>query len=157
QDPAALAELTRALVAEAARRDPTRPVPVLVKIAPDLTWSALDALLGVVTGAGVSGLIAANTTLARDALDAELEHAAEPGGLSGVPLTLRAREVVAYLTAHTDLPVIGCGGILTAADGQALLDAGARLLQVYTGFIYRGPALVRELNRLQIPRAEVAA
>ena len=73
---------------------------------------------------------------------------AEAGGLSGSPLTRRTREVVAFLTRRTELPVIGVGGVLTAADGQALLDAGAALLQVYTGFVYRGPALVAELNRL---------
>ena len=73
-------------------------------------------------------------------------RAGEAGGLSGAPLTVRAREVVAFLAARTALPVIGVGGIMTAADGQALLDAGARLLQVYTGFVYRGPALLREIE-----------
>ena len=71
---------------------------------------------------------------------------AEPGGLSGAPLRARAVEVVRFLRAHTDLPVIGVGGISSADDGLAMLDAGADLLQVYTGFIYRGPALVTELN-----------
>lgn len=154
QDAAALRDLTAVLVAEARALDPKNPVPVFVKIAPDLGWPALDELLEVVVSTGVTGLVATNTTLARDLLDAELEHAAEPGGLSGAPLTVRAREVVRYLSEHAELPVIGCGGILTAADGQAMLDAGARLLQIYTGFIYRGPALVAELNRLPASHLE---
>ena len=76
------------------------------------------------------------------------ERGQEAGGLSGAPLTVRARAVVAFLAARTTLPVIGVGGILTRDDGQAMLDAGARLLQVYTGYVYGGPGLVADLNRL---------
>ena len=115
----------------------------------DLTEDALEELLAVCTGAGAAGLIATNTTLARDGLAAADQwRATEPGGLSGAPLTRRAREVVAFLAARTALPIIGVGGIVTRDDGRAMLDAGARLLQVYTGYIYRGPALVSQLNRL---------
>ena len=97
-----------------------------------------------------AGLIATNTTLSRDGIaPADQVRAAEAGGLSGAPLTVRAREVVAFLAARTALPVIGVGGVLSAADGQALFDAGARLIQLYTGFVYRGPALVAALNRLR--------
>jgi len=147
QDADALRDLVGTLVAEAVRRDPGRPVPVFVKLAPDLTEDALEELLAVCTGAGAAGLVATNTTLARDAVVGH-RHAGEAGGLSGSPLAVRAREVVAFLTARTALPVIGVGGILTRDDGQAMLDAGAVLLQLYTGYIYRGPALVAELNRL---------
>lgn len=127
------------------------PVPVFVKLAPDLTESALEEALDVCVQAGAAGLIATNTTLARDGLAAvDAGRGAEAGGLSGAPLTLRARQVVRFLAERTDLPVIGVGGVLTAADGQALFDAGARLVQLYTGLVYRGPGLVAALNRLPV-------
>jgi dihydroorotate dehydrogenase len=147
QDAETLAALVAALVAEAGT------LPIFVKLAPDLTEDALEQALDVAERAGAAGLIATNTTLARDGLhpeDAVLGR--EAGGLSGSPLTLRARAVVAFLAARTTLPVIGVGGILTRDDGQAMLDAGARLLQVYTGYVYGGPGLVADLNRL-IPRS----
>ena len=110
---------------------------------------ALEEALAVCTAAGAEGLIATNTTLARTGIaPAEQDLAAEAGGLSGAPLTGRAREVVGFLAARTSLPIIAVGGIMSAADGQALLDAGASLLQVYTGFVYGGPGLIGELNRL---------
>lgn len=148
QDGEALGQLLRALTAEAASlAGSATPVPIFVKLAPDLTPPALDEALAVCQDAGVQGLIATNTTLARDGLNyTDLPLAAEVGGLSGAPLTRRARQVVGYLTQHTDLPVIGVGGILTADDARALLDAGASLVQVYSGYIYRGPALVSEIN-----------
>ena len=147
QEAGTLRDLVAALVDAARARDPARPVPVLVKVAPDLTFDALEEVLAVCTEAGAAGLVATNTTLGRDGLaDADRWRAAEAGGLSGAPLAVRAREVVGFLTARTDLPVIGVGGVMTAADGRALLDAGARLLQVYTGFVYRGPALLRALE-----------
>ncbi|MGO1971700.1 MAG: quinone-dependent dihydroorotate dehydrogenase [Propionibacteriaceae bacterium] len=148
QDGRQLNDLLGALTTEARRLDERDPVPVLVKIAPDLSESALDEVLEVAERTGVAGVIATNTTLGRGGLsDADLALAGESGGLSGAPLTRRTREVVGFLARRTDLPVIAVGGIMTVADGQALLDAGARLLQVYTGFIYAGPELVRQLNR----------
>ena len=150
QDAGALRDLVDALVAETRVLDPTQPVPLFVKVAPDLTFDALEEVLAACTAAGVRGLIATNTTLARDGLAAaDRGYAAEPGGLSGAPLTVRAREVVAHLATRADLPVIGVGGILTADDGRAMLDAGAALLQVYTGLVYAGPRLVSDLNRLR--------
>jgi dihydroorotate dehydrogenase len=153
QDADTLAELLAALVAEArtlAGAEP--PVPILVKLAPDLTEDALEHALEVAERAGAAGLIATNTTLGRDGLHPdEQDRGREAGGLSGAPLTARARAVVAFLAARTALPVIGVGGILTRDDGQAMLDAGARLLQVYTGYVYGGPGLVADLNRL-VPR-----
>jgi dihydroorotate dehydrogenase len=151
QDRAALHELVVELVAEAqllAGRDGT-PVPLFVKIAPDLTREALDEVMGVCLDAGVQGLVATNTTLSRDGVGArDVGRADQPGGLSGAPLTVRAREVVRYLSAASDLPVIGVGGIMSADDAAAMLDAGASLLQLYTGYIYGGPALVRQINQL---------
>jgi dihydroorotate dehydrogenase len=146
QDARALSELIAALVSEAwqlAAGAP--PVPILVKVAPDLTEEALEDVVQVCSEAGAEGLVATNTTLVRD------------GGLSGAPLTERAREVVRFLAARTTLPIIGVGGIMTRDDGQAMLDAGASLLQIYTGYVYAGPALVYDLNRLDPRGASVAS
>jgi dihydroorotate dehydrogenase len=152
QDADALRELVGALVTEAGRLATGQPgVPIFVKLAPDLTEDALEELLGVCTAAGAAGFVATNTTVGRDGLAADHPRRDEAGGLSGAPLAERARAVVAFLAARTTLPVIGVGGILSRDDGQAMLDAGARLLQVYSGYIYRGPALVSELNRLRPP------
>lgn len=151
QDKEPLRELLAAITAEAAQlahRRVSRPTPVFVKVAPDLTDAALDEVLEVVSETDVSGLIATNTTLSRDGIaQGDLPLAAEAGGLSGAPLTRRARYVVQRLAQSTHLPVIGVGGVMTAADGRALIDAGASLIQIYTGFIYRGPSLVAELNK----------
>jgi dihydroorotate dehydrogenase len=124
------------------------PVPVLVKIAPDLTDQAIADLLEVCVDRGIAGLIATNTTLTRPGLAAgDAATAAEAGGLSGRPLAPRSLEVVRFVTAHCDLPVIGVGGIGTVDDGLRMLDAGASLLQLYTGFIFGGPPLVTSLNK----------
>lgn len=144
QDGGALVELLTALVARAAGR-----APLFVKIAPDLTDPQLDEVVGAAVDAGAAGLIATNTTLARDGVDpADLVLAEQAGGLSGAPLTRRAREVVGYLTRHVDLPVIGAGGIMTSADAEAMFDLGAALVQLYTGFVYSGPALAARINAL---------
>jgi dihydroorotate dehydrogenase len=149
QDPRALTELLTALVTEAWQlAQGALPVPILVKVDPDLSEAALEDVVQVCSEAGAEGLIATNTTLSRDGLAADQPLAAEAGGLSGAPLTRRAREVVRFLAARTTLPIIGVGGIMTRDDGQAMLDAGASLLQIYTGYVYAGPALVDELNRL---------
>ena len=142
QDRSALATLLAALRAEA---DGT---PILVKVAPDLTDHALGELLEVCAAHGVAGLIATNTTLSRDALaPADTARAGEAGGLSGRPLAERAREVVTFIAKRCDLPVIGVGGITTPADARRLLDAGASLVQLYTGLVYAGPGLVRRIVR----------
>ncbi|MGB7964029.1 MAG: quinone-dependent dihydroorotate dehydrogenase [Propionicimonas sp.] len=148
QDGGALAELTGTLVRRAGELAAGRdPVPILVKLAPDLGWAQVDEVVAACEAAGISGLIATNTTLARDHLaPTDLPRASEAGGLSGAPLTARAREFVRYLSGHTDLPVIGVGGVMTTADAMALFDAGASLVQLYTGFIYHGPALVAQIN-----------
>ena len=129
-------------------------VPVLVKIAPDLPDRAIGKLLQVCSDRGIAGVIATNTTVSRAGIvgvDAPL--ASERGGLSGAPLRRRALDVVRFVCRNTDLPVIGVGGIGTPDDGLAMLDAGASLLQLYTGFVYRGPALVRGLNTAIAGRA----
>lgn len=125
------------------------PVPIFVKVSPDLTWEDLDQVLQICTEEGAAGIIATNTTLARNGLaPADTFAAAEEGGLSGAPLTRRALDVVRYICQHIDLPVMGVGGIMTAADAEAMFAAGASLVQLYTGFIYHGPALVEQINDL---------
>jgi dihydroorotate dehydrogenase len=144
QDAAYLRDLLAALRAELAGAK-----PLLVKVAPDLTDEALGELLAVCVEHGVAGVIATNTTLARNGLAArETGRGSEAGGLSGRPLAARAREVVAFVTRETGgaMPVIGVGGIMTADDAERMVDAGASLVQIYTGLIFRGPALVREIN-----------
>ncbi len=153
QDAETLDHLLRALVGEAAAlAGGQTAVPLFVKLAPDLTDDALEDALRVCTEAGAEGLIATNTTLGRDGLAAaDHARAQESGGLSGAPLTARARAVVSFLAERSSLPIIGCGGVMNRADGQALLDAGASLLQVYTGYVYSGPALIGALNTLPAP------
>jgi dihydroorotate dehydrogenase len=128
--------------------------PILVKIAPDLADRAIAEVLQVCLDRGAAGVIATNTTLARAGLAAADAHrATEGGGLSGRPLTGRAREVVAFVRRETGgaLPVIGVGGILDPDDATRMFDAGADLVQLYSGFIYRGPALVRAIARAPRP------
>lgn len=123
--------------------------PILVKVAPDLEWEALDELLAVCVERGVDGLIATNTTISRDPLGSPLPpQASETGGLSGRPLHARALEVVRHIRRGLPaMPIIGVGGIMTPDNARAMLDAGADLLQIYTGLIYHGPFLPRRLNR----------
>ncbi len=137
QDKSAIAQLLGALVGS---------TPVLVKIAPDLTESAIADLLEVCLSQGAAGVIATNTTLSRDGLaSSDRQRGAESGGLSGRPLTQRAREVVKFVQAESGgrLPIIGVGGVMDADDASRLFDAGASLIQLYSGFIYRGPALIK--------------
>lgn len=150
QDGGLLAELLAALVDEAGRFGSAGAPPIFVKIAPDLTDPQLDEVVSVVTDAGAAGIIATNTTLDRHGLvNSDRRFASEAGGLSGAPLTRRSLEVVRRVTDATPLPVIGCGGIMTADDAQAMFDAGASLVQVYTGFIYAGLGLVTGINALK--------
>lgn len=124
------------------------PTPVLVKIAPDLPESAIAELLEVCLSHGAAGVIATNTTLSRDGLAAaDQGRGVEAGGLSGAPLSEKARKIVSFVHTETGgrLPIIGVGGIMDPDDAARMFDAGATLVQLYTGFIYRGPALVRAI------------
>lgn len=137
--------------------DAARPVPILVKIAPDLDDHAIGEVLQVCHERGVQGVIAANTTVGRPHIaPGDRGLAMEAGGLSGRPLAPRALEVVRFVCRHTDLPVIGVGGVTTPDDALALLDAGAVLVQLYTGMLYRGPSLVRAIVRAAAHRTAAA-
>jgi dihydroorotate dehydrogenase len=142
-----LVGLLRALAAERRRLEERhgRRVPLAVKIAPDLDDAAIAPLADVLVAHGVDGVIATNTTIARDRV-AGLEHADEAGGLSGRPLRERATQVVHLLAKHLQgqLPIIGVGGILEGSDAVEKLQAGATLVQIYTGFIYAGPDLIAD-------------
>lgn len=125
-----------------------KTVPMAVKIAPDLADDDLPRVADALVAHGMDAVIATNTTLSRDAV-AGLPHADEAGGLSGAPLRERSTAVIAALARHLrgTLPIIGVGGILSGGDAVEKLQAGAALVQLYTGLIYRGPALVGECRR----------
>ncbi len=115
--------------------------PILIKVAPDLTFDALDDVLSVCVEATLSGIVATNTTLSRAGLKHDPDEA---GGLSGAPLTLRADEVLWHLARHrpAGLVLIGVGGIMTPDDAKRKMDLGADLIQVYSGYVYAGPWLI---------------
>ena len=152
-----LRELLPALTgANRARVAPGRPRrPLLLKIAPDLEFSAIDAVLAAIAEFGLDGIIATNTTLARPGPFVEMKEA---GGLSGRPLGRRATEIIQYIARATGgkLPIIGSGGITDTASAGEKLDAGATLVQVYTGMIYRGPFFARDLARALAARQDRA-
>jgi dihydroorotate dehydrogenase len=127
------------------RLEMVRRVPVLVKLAPDLEAGELQEAVDVIEAAGMDGIVAVNTTLARPNLQSRL--AGEAGGLSGRPLFRQAAACVEQITRRTQgrLPVVAVGGIDGVDSARAMMDAGAVLLQVYTGLVYRGPGLVREI------------
>jgi dihydroorotate dehydrogenase len=119
--------------------------PILVKLAPDLTDTELDDALEIILDLGLEGIIATNTTISRRNLRSNI--GSETGGLSGAPLTGTSREVVAKIYDRTKgkIPIIGVGGIMTPDDAKAMLEAGATLVQIYTGLIYAGPGVVRQI------------
>jgi dihydroorotate dehydrogenase len=123
-----------------------RYVPLVVKISPDLTKDELMQMCEIFLKEKIDGIIATNTTIQRDGIEAS-PFAVELGGLSGKPLNTRSTEIIKQLHSllENKIPIIGCGGITTPADAQEKLSAGASLLQIYTGFIYHGPALIREI------------
>lgn len=127
------------------------PKPILLKIAPDLTNEQLDEIIEIVIETKIAGVIATNTTISREGLNYTPEEIAAfgAGGLSGKPLTERSTEVIRYLKTKSNnaFPVIGVGGIHSAKDAIDKIKAGADLVQLYTGFIYEGPALVKAINK----------
>jgi dihydroorotate dehydrogenase len=144
----ALRDLLHSLKAEQGRlaQQHGKYVPLAVKIAPDLAAEAVADIAAIIRAEGIDAVIATNTTITRDGVG-HLAHGNETGGLSGAPLTVRATEIVRQLYAVLGdaLPIIAVGGIMTGADAAAKIRAGASLVQLYSGFIYRGPALIREV------------
>jgi dihydroorotate dehydrogenase len=123
--------------------------PILLKIAPDLTIEQLDDIVEIVTESKIAGVIATNTTISRDGLVTKGSIKNEAGGLSGKPLTKHATEVIKYIAERSKgaFPIIGVGGIHSAQDAIDKLNAGASLIQLYTGFIYEGPGLISKINK----------
>ncbi len=128
------------------------PKPILLKIAPDLSDQQLDDIIEIVAATKIDGVIATNTTISRSGLKSK--NQIESGGLSGKPLANRSTEVIRYLSTKSNqtFPIIGVGGIHSTQDALDKLDAGATLLQLYTGFIYEGPALVKAINEAILSR-----
>jgi len=143
--------LKKLLEATAAARPKGCDVPILLKLAPDLTEGQLDDVLEVSLSAGIDGLVATNTTISRSELTTS-QHRLDQigdGGLSGKPLKERSTAVVRYLYSHSSgkIPIIGVGGIASAEDAYEKVLAGASLVQVYTGLVYEGPRLIRRINQ----------
>lgn len=143
QSPARLAPLMRPILAEAIKLTPRRPV--LVKLAPDLNSPVLASVCEAIAAAGVDGVVACNTTTARQAVGVQTVH---EGGLSGAPLAKRARAMVAEIRRRTGgrMPIIGVGGVFSGEDAYELICAGANLVELYTGLVYEGPGLVRQIK-----------
>src|SRR5262249_43934893 len=138
QEPERLSELLHAIGNEPG----AAPKPVVVKISPDLSGAELKAILAVCEDNGVAGIIATNTTLDHSSIPPQLDQA---GGLSGAPLREKSTAFVREIASQSTSPVIACGGISDAASAREKFQAGAQLIQLYTGFVYRGPGLLREI------------
>lgn len=133
------------------------PKPILLKVSPDLTIPQLDDTIEIVKHTGIDGFVATNTTILRTGLSTPEKTINEigNGGLSGKPLTNRTIEFIRYIREKTEgqLPIIGVGGIMQVEDAIAMLNAGASLVQVYTGFIYEGPGIVRKINKALLKKS----
>jgi dihydroorotate dehydrogenase len=138
QEPERLSELLHAIGNEAG----TAPKPLVVKISPDVSDAELTAILAVCEENGVSGIIATNTTLDHSSIPPQLDQA---GGLSGAPLREKSTVLVREINARSTIPVIASGGIFDAESAREKFQAGAQLIQLYTGLVYRGPQLLREI------------
>src|SRR5262245_40296799 len=138
QEPERLSELLCAIGKEAGKT----PKPLAVKISPDLSGAELKAILAICEENGVSGIIATNTTLDHSSIPSELD---QPGGLSGAPLRDKSTALVREIAARSTIPVIASGGIFDADSAREKFNVGAPLIQLYTGFVYRGPELLREI------------
>lgn len=134
------------------RRGQNNYRPILLKISPDLTWEQLDDIIEILKETSLDGIVAANTTTSRSDLltSKDSVEAIGNGGLSGQPLTDRSIQMIKYINEKTDgsYPIIGVGGIMTPRDAKNMLDAGASLVQIYSGMIYEGPGLVKKILKL---------
>ncbi|MEM0931101.1 MAG: quinone-dependent dihydroorotate dehydrogenase [Bacteroidota bacterium] len=141
------------------RKRATKQKPILLKIAPDLTDNQLLDIIQIIRTTGIDGVIATNTTISRKDLKSLLFLTEEKGGLSGKPLASRSTEVIRFLSENSNksFPIIGVGGIHSAADALEKLNAGADLVQLYTGFVYEGPGLIKRINQAVLEQATKAA
>jgi dihydroorotate dehydrogenase len=148
EDPHALDELLSAV--KSLEKGFERKKPLLIKISPDLSYKTLDEILDISEHHGINGYVISNTSLRRDGLMAKAEKISRigQGGLSGAPIKTRATEMIAYTYTHLKKPfIIGVGGIFSASHAYEKIKAGASLIQVYTGLIYEGPSLVKNINK----------
>jgi dihydroorotate dehydrogenase len=159
QDKEPLTKLLQTLMDEKAAMN--SPKPIFLKIAPDLTDSQLDDIVDIVNETKIAGVIATNTTIERGNLltSRTVVESIGAGGVSGKPLTKRSTEVIAYLyqKSNGSFPIIGVGGIYSAQDALEKLAAGASLVQIYSGFIYEGPALVKRINKAVLKKRKKIA
>jgi dihydroorotate dehydrogenase len=156
QDKKALDEIFSAL--HEVQRGSTRQTPILVKVAPDLSFEALDEILELTGPQNIAGIVATNTTISRPTSEdlAAQKVYSETGGLSGRPLKARSTEVIRHLYRQSKgaLPIIGVGGIFNAADAWEKIAAGASLIQIYTGLVYEGPTICRSIVKGLLERLE---
>ena len=133
----------------------TSPKPILLKIAPDLTESELLDIIDIITSVNIDGIIATNTTLSREGLKSPNKN--EAGGLSGKPLTDRSTDVIRFLhkKSNNAFPIIGVGGIHSPQDALNKLSAGASLVQLYSGFVYEGPSVVKKINKAILNNTQI--
>ena len=150
QEKGPLLEILLALQKENAQNQ-----PIFLKIAPDLTDTQLDDIIEIVQESKIAGIIATNTTLSRSDLKSSEQEVSYTGagGLSGKPLFKRSTEVVRYIRSKSDIKIIGVGGIHSPEEAQEKLDAGADLIQIYSGFIYEGPGLIKRINKSLLTRS----
>ena len=150
QEKEPLTKLINSLISVNHQKESTKPI--LLKIAPDLNNNQLMDIISIVMDTGLDGIIATNTTINRDNLKSVNKQ--ELGGLSGKPLTSRSTEVIKFISKNSNktIPIIGVGGINSVADALEKFDAGADLIQIYTGFIYEGPNLIRSINKALLKR-----
>ncbi len=151
QDKEPLTELLKAL--QVLNFQKPKSKPILLKIAPDLTNEQLDDIIDIVKTTKIDGVIATNTTISREGLQSK--NKSEVGGMSGKPLKSRSTEVIKYLSEKSNkaFPIIGVGGIHSAEDALEKIEAGADLVQLYTGFIYEGPKLITSINKALLQKA----
>lgn len=142
--------------AKQAAKESVKERPILLKIAPDLTENQLIDIISIVKTTKIDGIIATNTTIERKGLTSDMVLTEQSGGLSGKPLTQRSTEVIRFLAEKSNkaFPIIGVGGIHSPKDALEKLEAGADLIQLYTGFIYEGPSLIKRINKSILDQQE---
>ena len=156
QDQESLMVILGQLVTLRAQKGPKKPI--LLKISPDLNFQQIDETIDIIVKLGIDGIVATNTTKTRNGLvtDENKVKSIGNGGLSGAPLGDRSTELIRYIKTKTNgkMPIIGVGGIMSVEDALEKIEAGADLIQIYTGFIYEGPGFVKRINRELVRRGK---